>query len=193
MPRWVNLANLFTLARLAMAPFIVEAILSRQPLRAGLFFGAAAATDGFDGVLARRFGWITRTGAYLDPIADKVLLSGVFLALAMASTVPWWFVLIIFGRDIFILAASLLQFPPSRWGKLSTFLQTITACAWMAAAAFHSPTIDGLAGVMLWPTAIVTVVSGIHYGYRGWRLAQTCPDPARTVAGRGRESPDTMR
>ena len=119
---------------------MVGAILQGRHTLALACFGAAAVTDGIDGALARRFGWTTTVGAYLDPVADKALLSGVYLALAPAGTLPWWFVGLVFGRDILILlgprwlffSPSMRKFPPSVWGKLSTFLQIVTAVAWMA-------------------------------------------------------------
>src|SRR6202142_1417056 len=139
MPRWLNLANLFTLLRLILVPYVIGAILDGRHGRAlGLFF-LAAVTDVLDGALARSYGLATQVGAYLDPIADKCLLSGIFLALGATGTVPWWFVVVVFGRDIYILLAvvavialtNVRKFPPSRWGKFSTFVQVATAVAWM--------------------------------------------------------------
>src|SRR5262249_41883884 len=103
MPQWFNLPNLLTLSRLALVPFIIQAILDGRHLAALALFAIAAATDLLDGAAARRFGISTPVGAYLDPIADKCLMSGVFLALAMARLAPWWFVCVVFGRDIYIL------------------------------------------------------------------------------------------
>src|SRR5580704_6321728 len=103
MPRWSNLPNLLTLTRLVLVPFVIQAILDGHHFRALALFAAAAVTDVMDGAAARRLRLATPIGAYLDPIADKCLLSGVFLALAMARVVPWWFVAVVFGRDIYIL------------------------------------------------------------------------------------------
>src|SRR5438067_8641369 len=146
MPRWLNLPNFFTLARLVLTPFIVKEILDGRHILALELFALAAFTDILDGAAARRFGVTTETGAYFDPIADKCLLSGVFLALAIARIVPWWLVAIIFGRDLLILAGtgivllftSVRRFPPSVWGKASTFVQILTAVAWMARNALQT-------------------------------------------------------
>src|SRR5262245_63949959 len=108
MPRWLNLPNLFTLARLVLAPLVVRAILAGNHFFALELFAVAAVTDILDGAAARRFGSVSRAGAYLDPIADKVLMSGVFLALAIGRIVPRWLVVLIFGRDILILLGALL-------------------------------------------------------------------------------------
>src|SRR5262245_8212907 len=127
MPRWLNLPNLFTLVRLMLAPFVVREILAGRHFFALELFAVAALTDILDGAAARRFGSESRVGAYLDPIADKVLMSGVFLAFAIARIVPWWLVAIIFGRDVLILIGAVLflaftsirNMPPTVWGKLS--------------------------------------------------------------------------
>ena len=81
MPRWFNLANLFTLLRLILVPYVIGAILDGRHSRALELFFVAALTDVIDGTLARSYGLGTEVGAYLDPIADKCLLSGIFLAL----------------------------------------------------------------------------------------------------------------
>jgi len=148
MPRWINLPNLLTLLRLALVPFIVAAVLDGRHAAALALFFSATMTDVLDGVAARRLGLATQAGAYLDPIADKCLLSGVYLALAVARIAPIWLVVVIFGRDFYILLGALLtmwltparKFPPSVWGKASTFAQSLTA-----------------------------VWSGMHYTWRFWR------------------------
>ena len=175
MPRWLNLANLFTLSRLVMTPFIVRAILEGQHARVLVLFFIAAWTDAIDGWVARGTGVSTQAGAYLDPIADKCLLSGVFLAMGAAQIVPWWFVAVVFGRDLYLLlaAAAVISltkkraFPPSRWGKLSTFVQIATAVTWMTRNVYPGGGLDGLAYVMLWVCAGFTLWSGIHYTLRG--------------------------
>src|SRR5215470_16106784 len=135
MPRWLTLPNLLTLGRLALTPFIVQDILYGRPAHALGLFLLAAVTDGIDGWLARISDSATQFGAYLDPIADKILMSGIFLALGAAQFVPWWFVAIVFGRDLYLLLAvaailaltKVRKFSPSAWGKLSTFVQIATA------------------------------------------------------------------
>jgi len=104
MPRWINAANLLTILRLVLVPFVVSAILDGRHFLALALFAGAAVTDLLDGAVARRFRLATPVGAWLDPVVDKCLLSGVFLALACAGTVPWWLVFLIFGRDLYILA-----------------------------------------------------------------------------------------
>ena len=175
MPRRLNLANCLTLLRLALVPFIIAAILDGRHLRAAELFAIAAVTDVLDGAAARRLRLASQTGAYLDPIADKCLLSGVFVALAAVQSVPWWFVAVVFGRDLYILAAAALmmaftrirKFPPSVWGKVCTFVQIAAAVIWMACNIFADAPLGGLASAMLWISTAFTVWSGIHYTWRG--------------------------
>jgi cardiolipin synthase len=174
-PRWLNVANLFTLARLAAVPFAVQAILHGEHQRALVIVLAAALTDAIDGALARRFGITTSVGAYFDPITDKIFLSAVYIALAKISSVPWWLVIEIFLRDFLILAASgaailflrVRSFPPSAWGKASTFLQILCALLVMMGNAAPDSAVSGIAGVLIWPVALLTAFSGVHYLWRG--------------------------
>jgi cardiolipin synthase len=170
-----NPANLLTVSRLVLAPFVVRAILTGNYRRALVLLAVAGVTDGLDGLLARRFGWRTRVGAYLDPIADKALLSLGYLALGVAGVVPWWVVGIIFGRDVLILGfagaalafTSRRNFSPAFWGKLSTAIQILTAVAVIADRAF--PPAAGCRAwidALFWPTAAITVWSGVHYAWR---------------------------
>jgi len=171
MTRWINAANLLTLLRLVLVPFVILAILDGRHILALALFAGAALTDVLDGAVARRFHLATPAGAWLDPVADKCLLSGVFLALAAAGTAPWWLVGIIFGRDFYMLAGAatvmsltpVRKFPPSIWGKVSTFVQIVTAVAWMSGNV-------GAARAMLWPCAALTIWSGIHYTWRTLQL-----------------------
>jgi cardiolipin synthase (CMP-forming) len=180
MASWINVANFFTVLRLVAVPFILQAIIQGRDFFALCLFAAAAFTDLLDGAAARRFHITTRTGAYFDPIADKFLLSGVFLALAAAHKVPWWLVIVIFGRDLCILlgvAVVLLLtdkrgFPPSIWGKLSTFVQIVTAVVWLGRNALPFRVLDAISWFMLWPCAGFTIWSGLHYTWRGLRMTR---------------------
>lgn len=172
--------NLLTMARLLLAPFIFAAVVNGRHALALVLFACAALTDGLDGLLARRFHQVTPIGAYLDPIADKVLLSGVYLSLAVAGSVPWWLVVMIFGRDLFLLASSGIallftgyrHFHPSAWGKASTFAQIACALAWMAHNVVNSPAVYALAEALILPVAALTVWSALHYSWRGFRFVR---------------------
>lgn len=181
MLRFLNPANLATLLRLALVPAIAVCLTHERHLVGLVLFYIAGFTDVIDGWLARHYGWSSTAGAYLDPVADKVLLTTIYLCLALGGGMAWWFVALIFARDILILAGagaafaftSVRKFPPTRWGKLSTFLQILAAIAWMTRNAFPSFTLDSIARALIWPAALATLWSGIHYGWRGVQLLRT--------------------
>jgi cardiolipin synthase (CMP-forming) len=169
-----NLPNLFTLARLVLAPFVASDILHGRYGRAIILVFAAGFTDVMDGFLARRFQISTNIGAYFDPIADKILLSVIYISLGLAGAMPWWMVAVVFARDVLILAmagygllfTSVRKFPPSIWGKISTFLQIAAALVVMGArAGIPTPVMLALS-LML----VGTIVSGLNYIWRGMGL-----------------------
>jgi cardiolipin synthase len=170
----LNLPNLFTLLRLALAPVVVLAILRGRWGVALILFFAAGLSDAFDGFLARKLSAITRFGAYLDPIADKLLLSAIYIALGAAGAIPWWMVVVVFARDLFIVAmavsgllfTSIRRFPPSLWGKVSTFLQIAAALVVMGDRYGVPAPVD----LALWLMVAGTIWSGMHYGWRGVTL-----------------------
>jgi cardiolipin synthase len=174
----LNLANVLTLVRVVLAPLVVRAILAREFGPALVLFLIAGATDGLDGLAARRLKTQTRFGAYLDPIADKLLLSASFLAFGICGAVPWWLVALIFGRDLLILAMAGLallftrhrQFSPSVWGKISTFCQIAAALAVLAHGASLSMTFSP--EPLLWVAAAATAWSGAGYVWRGVIIAR---------------------
>jgi cardiolipin synthase len=193
-PPWLNVANLFTLARLAAAPFAVHAILLGQHTLALAIVLAAGLSDTVDGALARRFGMTTSVGAYLDPIVDKLFLSAVYISLAMIAAVPWWLVVEIFARDFLILAAcgaailflNIRRFPPSLWGKLSTFLQILCALVVMIGNTVPHTLAARWSGLLIWPVALLTGFSGLHYLWRGLR-SPASHSPSPIDAGLARE------
>src|SRR5580658_10318334 len=155
---WLTIPNLLTLVRIIMTPFILIELSRGQYLIGGWMFGGAAFTDVLDGGLARRFGGQSKFGQYLDPIADKILLSCIYIGLALAAAVPVWVVVVIFARDFWILLLSgiALRFTqfrnlqPSLWGKASTFFQIMAAVAIMAARAYAVPAFGRIAPALLW-------------------------------------------
>jgi cardiolipin synthase len=106
----INLPNIISLARLLSVPLIVSLILSYQLMAAFIFFTIASLSDALDGFLARIFKSRTTLGAYLDPIADKALLVGVFAALGQAGLVDLWVVVLVIFRDVLIIGGIILLF-----------------------------------------------------------------------------------
>ncbi len=170
-----SLPNLLTAARLLLVPVIAAEVLLGE-LRVALALTLLAGfTDGVDGFLARRFGWTSRLGAWLDPLADKALLVTLFLTLGRVGAFPWWLVTLVLARDAIILLmvaaafafTAIRDFPPSIWGKVSTLVQ-VGACVGMLlmrATSFAWPA--ALADLLVALTALATVWSGIDYVRRG--------------------------
>ena len=132
-----HIPNVLTVLRILATPVILYRIWERDLDTALILFFLSGMTDTIDGTLARRFGWTSRFGAFIDPIGDKTLLVCTFLTLGMRSFVPFWLVSVVIGRDILILLAALVlklggrltEFPPSVFGKISTLVQLLTAGA----------------------------------------------------------------
>jgi cardiolipin synthase len=172
---WLTIPNLFTMVRIVMTPFILFELAHGRYLAGGWLFGAAATTDLLDGAVARRFGGESRIGLYLDPVADKILLTTIYIGLAAAGAVPVWLVAVIFGRDLWILLLSgiALRFTgfrdlePSIWGKASTFLQVMTAVAVMAANGYHDPVLARIGEGLMLSVLLLALISAAHYSLRG--------------------------
>jgi cardiolipin synthase len=168
--------NVLSFLRIVLAPYIMRAIWLREYEFAIILCLLAGLSDALDGFLARRFKAITSFGTYLDPLADKILLSGVFVTLALDRAIPWWLTSLVLGRDLLILgfvlwalrATSLRAFPPSLWGKVSTILQIfflVTALLRLAGYADKQTLL-----MMMWATAVATLGSGVHYAWTARRL-----------------------
>jgi cardiolipin synthase len=172
---WLTIPNLLTFVRMLMTPFILIELSRGQYLAGGWMFGGAAFTDILDGALARRFGGQSKFGQYLDPIADKILLSSIYVGLALGNAVPVWVVAVIFARDFWILLLSALalrftQFRnlnPSIWGKISTFAQIMAAVGVMGARAYGIEAFAQIAAVLIWGVVILAVISAADYTLRG--------------------------
>ena len=104
----MSLANLITLARLLLTPFVVYCLLSQQYALAFWAFMVAGLTDAVDGYIAKRWEQKTELGAYLDPIADKALLVSIYVVLGYLGPIPVWLVVAAVSRDLLIVGAFLL-------------------------------------------------------------------------------------
>ncbi len=162
-----------------MAPLVAAAILGGRMQEALLLFWLAGLTDFADGYLARRFRWQSRLGLYIDPLADKALMAFTFVALGAAGLIPWWLVILVFGRDLMILGGSafvasrtrLREFPPTWIGKTATTVQIVVAIVFLAAPAGLAP--QWLHPVAIAASAAATVISGVDYVRLGWRMMRT--------------------
>src|ERR1700691_1166456 len=126
--RVFTVPNQLTFLRLGFLPFFIIAIHYRRYDMALALLIIAGLTDALDGVLARSLNQKTALGAYLDPIADKLLLSSSFVLLALNRKISWWLTILVLGRDVLmlttaaviLLTAGYRAFPPTFYGKLTT-------------------------------------------------------------------------
>ena len=152
-------------------PFIVINLVSGHYRWALILFVIAGLSDGLDGLLARLLKQQTLLGQYLDPIADKLLLSTMFLVLSILHKIPWKFTVLVFSRDISILCASavlyaiagLRDFRPSIFGKANTFSQVAAIFFVLLFEVYHVEWVYVLRSAFLWATFAFTVISGVHY------------------------------
>lgn len=181
--------NLLTLLRICIAPFLVLAILHAQYPLAFALFVAAGLTDALDGALARILKQRSALGQYLDPVADKILLSTLFLVLMYKRLIPASVTVLVFSRDVGILLVSAIlfaaagrrEFKPSMFGKANTLVQIaavaavllheITAARWVAELRIGA----------LDATIMLTIASGLHYAWTAARRTGTAGSGGRVV------------
>ena len=165
------LPNLLSLARLVVAPITIWLILDGRLVTAFWMFSAAALTDAIDGILARWLQARTALGSYLDPIADKSLLVGTYLALTWTAELPIWLVVLVVARDIgLVLGVVVLHFAgrgtraltPSMISKLNTVMQIALVVLVMAAPGLHVDA-SGVIAVLVWVVAGTTTLSAVGY------------------------------
>ena len=169
--------NQLTFLRLCIIPFLVTAVLDGRYHTAFALFILAGISDGLDGLLARILQQRTRLGEYLDPIADKLLLSTLFLVLMHQGLIPRRVTILVFSRDVgIVVVAALLfastgarDFRPSLWGKANTLVQII-AIATTLWTAFYAPLFLVLVRKLsLILTFALTLISWFHYTWRETR------------------------
>ena len=183
-----NAPNLLTLARICLAPFLVAAILEVRFALSFYLFLAAGLTDALDGALARLLKQRTMLGQYLDPVADKLLLSTLFLVLMNMGLIPVRVTIMVFGRDVGILmvaallyaAAGRREFVPSIFGKANTFAQIAAVAAVLLHQLTAARWVADVRMVALDATMVLTVVSGLHYA---WVVSRRVGAPANGSAG----------
>lgn len=182
----LSVPNQLTMLRMLVLPFIFIAMFYREHTLALGLFAVAATTDAIDGIIARRFNQKTRLGAYLDPIADKLLLSSSFVAQSLIGTVPWWLTILVLGRDLMIVAAALVMvlatsirdFPPSPYGKANTMVQVATLMCVVWNNAVGDAVTAEAAKILIWAAAGTTLVSAFHYAVDTTRRIQAHHDQA---------------
>ena len=177
----LTVPNLLTLVRMGLIPwFLIEVLRGHSDLALAIFL-LAGITDGVDGFIARFFDQESVLGTYLDPIADKLLLTTAFVTLAIPNVhpgvlIPVWVTVLVLARDILILTISLVlylaqsvrRFRPTVLSKANTLFQISAIVFVLASGRWHQ--LDGIATVNLYLAAALTVASGLFYIYRTNRL-----------------------
>jgi len=178
-----TIPNFLSLLRMGLVPLFIIAVIDGESRKALLIFAIAGLTDVLDGAIARFWNQQSLLGTYLDPIADKLLLTSAYVVLSFphlnhGAEIPLWVTVLIIARDVLMVAVALIlylavgikKFPPTVLGKLTTLFQ-VTAVAVVLTSAVL-PQLDPLAEWVLMAAAGLTVASGLNYVYRVNRLQQ---------------------
>jgi cardiolipin synthase len=168
--RSLTIPNLITLGRILLVPVVVWAIASGAMLVAFVLFLAAGVSDAVDGYLAKRFGQTSELGAYLDPLADKVLIVSIYISLGLAGAIPRWLVILVVSRDLMIVGAVLLSWlvgspvtvKPLLVSKLNTVAQIVFACLVLASLGFQFD-LGPLRIALMTLVAVLTLLSIAFY------------------------------
>lgn len=162
----MSIPNLITLARIVLVPVVVWTIAANEIYIAFLLFMLAAISDAVDGFLAKRFGMTTEIGAYLDPLADKVMIVSIYATLGIVGIIPLWIVILVVSRDVMIVGGVMLSWlvgrpvaiKPHIVSKLNTAAQILFACLVLAAHGFRFDAEPVLTLVMVL-VAVLTLLS----------------------------------
>jgi cardiolipin synthase (CMP-forming) len=170
----ITIPNLLTLLRMGLTPLFLISVVNGQAVAALAAFAAASITDALDGYIARTYGQQSRLGAYLDPIADKMLLMSAYVVLAIpgahaGAPIPVWVTVLVIARDVIILALAVVlyvalgtrRFQPNLLGKVNTILQVVTAIGVLASGVW--PRLIPIASWLPYVVAFVTTASGMSY------------------------------
>lgn len=176
-----TIPNLLSVLRMGLVPLFIIAVLNDQPLRALILFLVAGVTDALDGFIARVANQQSLLGAYLDPIADKILLTSAYISLSIPSLnhgvqIPLWITVLVIARDLLIvvmavilaLASGIRNFPPSKLSKFNTLVQVVTVLVVLISA--DRPNLEPATTILLYLVVATTLSSGLHYMFRMSRL-----------------------
>ncbi|TAL26485.1 MAG: CDP-alcohol phosphatidyltransferase family protein [Nitrospirae bacterium] len=172
----LNLPNSLTIARIVIIPLFITSVIYRRYDYALYLFITAALTDAFDGFLARLTNQKTVFGTFLDPLADKFLLVTSFILFSMNGWVPKWLTITIISRDIIVIIGWVLIYltthisnvQPTITGKAAIAMQLIVLCYVLLTVNIVS--LPEMPDALVSATAALTIISGLHYIYRGLKL-----------------------
>src|ERR1700723_1415800 len=171
--RIFTVPNQITLLRLGFLPLFLVSMAYDHYRWALLILVVAGLSDGVDGLLARSLNQSSSLGAYLDPIADKLLLSSSFVILAFKKQIAWWLTIIVFSRDILILVVAVVillisgyrPFPPSIYGKLTTAVQIILVFTAVFSGAYPDIHLGKIIHVLVYGVTFFSIFSALHYSF----------------------------
>lgn len=174
----ISIPNILTLLRILLTPVLVILLLRDMYHLALLVFAIAGLSDGLDGLIARLLNQRTKLGAYLDPAADKLLLTSAFISLAVLNVIPGWLTVVVIARDVIILLGLAIftlteksyEINPTLVSKCTTTIQLIMILLSLFDP-FHIK-VAFLHPILVWSTAIITILSGLHYIYIGMNILQ---------------------
>jgi cardiolipin synthase len=170
----LNLPNLITIARILLVPVMVWAIAAHEMRIAFGLFLVAGLSDAVDGFLAKRFNMTSELGAYLDPLADKVLIMSIYVALGITEAIPRWVVILVVSRDLLIVGGVMLAWilgnpmkvKPLWVSKLNTVAQILFAGTVLAAEGFQLDA--GTLKVALMACVALLTLLSIGFYLRNW-------------------------
>lgn len=193
----MTVPNMITMTRILLTPVFIIFLLEDEFLWALVIFIACGLSDGLDGMIARLYKQKSRLGAYLDPLADKLVLASAYVVLAVVRSLPSWLAVMVLARDFLILLGVLiislnridLKIRPSILSKINTCFQFTTVLAVLSKPYMTFQPL--FYSFLLYVTALLTIASGLHYihswfGYMGenWGERKTNGDPASAESNR---------
>ncbi|MFZ3122830.1 MAG: CDP-alcohol phosphatidyltransferase family protein [Thermodesulfovibrionales bacterium] len=174
--RVLNLPNSLTIARIVIIPLFTIAVIYKRYDYALYMFIVAALTDALDGFIARLTNQKTALGTFLDPIADKFLLITSFIIFSMNGWLPKWLTITVISRDVIVITGWVLVYlithtsnvKPTVTGKAAIAMQLVLLCYVLLNR--NVGFLPDIQNVLIWLTAALTIISGLHYIYRGLKL-----------------------
>lgn len=170
----MNIPNFITLGRVILVPVVFWLLITGQTQVAFFAFVLAGVSDAVDGFLAKRFDWVTELGTYLDPIADKLMIVSLFIALGISGELPSWLVIAVVSRDILIVIGVVLTWlmghpaaiKPLAVSKANTAAQIVLVATVLGDEGFQLG-LEAVRGVLVWITGALTLASLAAYT-RAW-------------------------
>lgn len=172
----MTVPNLITAIRIILAPIFIICLINDQFLAALIVFLLCAISDGLDGMVARLFNQKSKLGAYMDPLADKLVLVAAFIALSIRGNLPPWLAVLVIARDtmillgisVFFLNRLELSINPFLLSKITTWAQFLTVLVVLAEG--YAAFVTKFYPYIFYVTALLTISSGLHYMHYGFKM-----------------------